>query len=209
MHLHLCLRANITWYMHLQLQIISYQVPGLKNFVMEVQEDQAVPCCFASQFWWICTGVIGCGYCYREGLKRISGKRDCHITKTIWMQQSQRQQFVQQQPRANSYAQPQGQPYPAQQQPLALNPYAPQQPQATPYAPQQPQANPYAPQQPQANPYAAPTPGSTLRGSASGGGGGGGGGGGVAEVRKLMELRDQGILSEDEFQLAKKKALGI
>jgi len=38
---------------------------------------------------------------------------------------------------------------------------------------------------------------------------GGGGGGGSAEVQRLMELRNQGVLSEDEFTAAKKKALGI
>ena len=37
----------------------------------------------------------------------------------------------------------------------------------------------------------------------------GGGGGGAAEVAKLMQLRDQGVLSEDEFTAAKMKALGI
>ena len=46
-------------------------------------------------------------------------------------------------------------------------------------------------------------------GGGGGGGGGSGGGGGAAEVHKLMELRDQGVLSEDEFTAAKKKALGI
>ena len=40
-------------------------------------------------------------------------------------------------------------------------------------------------------------------------GGGGGGGGGAAEVKRLMELRDLGVLSEDEFTMAKRKALGI
>jgi len=35
------------------------------------------------------------------------------------------------------------------------------------------------------------------------------GGGGAAEVAKLMQLRDQGVLSEDEFTAAKRKALGI
>lgn len=35
------------------------------------------------------------------------------------------------------------------------------------------------------------------------------GGDGAAEVKRLMELRDQGVLSEDEFTAAKKKALGI
>ena len=34
-------------------------------------------------------------------------------------------------------------------------------------------------------------------------------GGGAAEVTRLMQLRDQGVLSEDEFQSAKRKALGI
>ena len=38
---------------------------------------------------------------------------------------------------------------------------------------------------------------------------GGGGGGGAAEVKRLMELRDLGVLSEDEFTMAKRKALGI
>lgn len=36
-------------------------------------------------------------------------------------------------------------------------------------------------------------------------GGGGGGGGGAAEVKRLMELRDLGVLSEDEFTMAKWK----
>jgi hypothetical protein len=33
--------------------------------------------------------------------------------------------------------------------------------------------------------------------------------GGAAEVARLVQLRDQGVLSEYEFQEAKKKALGI
>lgn len=36
----------------------------------------------------------------------------------------------------------------------------------------------------------------------------GSGGGSAAEVEKLAELRDKGVLSEEEFQAAKAKALG-
>ena len=34
-----------------------------------------------------------------------------------------------------------------------------------------------------------------------------GGGGGAEEVSKLADLRDKGVISEDEFQQAKAKAL--
>ena len=39
-------------------------------------------------------------------------------------------------------------------------------------------------------------------------GGADGGGGTVGELTKLAELRDRGVISEDEFQQAKAKALG-
>jgi hypothetical protein len=36
---------------------------------------------------------------------------------------------------------------------------------------------------------------------------GGGGGGSADEIAKLADLRDKGVISEDEFQAAKAKAL--
>eukprot|EP00729_Bicosta_minor_P014413 gene14413-9294_t len=83
----------------------KYKVAGFKKFLMEVQENTKVPCCYRHGCWFWLTGLLCGGYCYREGLKCISGKRGTQIVKTIWMQRSEQQQsqqgqWIQQQPAA-------------------------------------------------------------------------------------------------------------